>query len=142
MKAERLILSIVFIALGLLVAGGVFYLFQMTKVIPDSQLKTPSAIIPTPTPDESGNLLILENPADESVTDKKLITISGRTTPDALLIVTTAGNDQVIKPTTTGTFTLTQTIDTGSNLIEVRAIYPDGTEKRITRTITFSTESF
>lgn len=142
MKAERIVLSFIFILLGLLVAGGGFYLYQLTKTIPDSKLNTVTVKSPTPTPDLSGDLLTLDSPSDESVVDNRIITISGKTTPDATIIISTDTADQVVKPTTTGTFSLTQTVGTGTNLIEVRAIFADGLEKKINRTVTFSTESF
>lgn len=142
MKAERIVLSFIFILLGLLVAGGGFYLYQLTKTIPDSKLQTVKVNTPSPTPDTSGDILILDSPNDESVVDNRVVTISGKTTPDATIIVSTDTTDQVVKPTTTGTFSLTQTIGTGTNLIEIRAIFSDGLEKKITRTVTYSTESF
>jgi hypothetical protein len=142
MKAERIVLSFIFILLGLLVAGGGFYLYQLTKTIPDSKLNAITVKSPTPTPDLSGDLLILDSPTDESVVDNRIITISGKTTPDATIIISTDTADQVVKPTTTGTFSLTQTIGTGTNFIEVRAIFADGLEKKMNRTVTYSTESF
>jgi hypothetical protein len=142
MKAERIVLSFIFILLGLLVAGGGFYLYQLTKTIPDSKLNTVTVKSPTPTPDTSGDLLTVDSPNDESVVDNRIVTISGKTTPDATLIISTDTTDQVVKPTTTGTYTLTQTIETGTNLITIRAVFSDGLEKRVDRTVTYSTESF
>ena len=142
MKAERIVLSFIFILLGLLVAGGGFYLYQLTKTIPDSKLSTVRVNSPSPTPDTSGDLFVVDSPADESVVDNRIVTISGKTTPDATIIVSSGTADQVVKPTTTGTFSLTQTIETGTNLLTIRAIFTDGIEKKITRTVTYSTESF
>lgn len=144
MKAEKLILSIVAVLVGLLAAGGAFYLYQMTKQVPPPKaqpvtIKTTPTAKPTP-PDT--NLLTVDSPKDEEVFDKKIITVSGKTTSDATIIVTTEDGDQVVKPTSTGDFTLTQTIGDGTNMIQVTAVYQNGEEKRVTRTVTYSQEKF
>src|SRR4051812_8102399 len=40
MKAERIILSLIALFVGLLVAGGAFYIYQMTKQIPADKTDT------------------------------------------------------------------------------------------------------
>lgn len=142
MKTERIILSLIAIFVGLLVAGGAFYIYQMTKQIP--QDKSDSITIKshaTPTPASSG-YLVIDTPKDESLTDRKTITISGKTIIGSTIIVSTEAGDQVVKPTSTGTFSVTQTIDTGTNIIGVKAIFPDGNEKTVQRTISYITEDF
>lgn len=142
MKAERIILSLIALFVGLLVAGGAFYIYQMTQQI--SQDKSDTITIkshPTPTPN-SNNYLVIDSPKEEDLTDRKTITVSGKTIPESTIIISTESDDQVVKPTSTGTFNATQTIDDGVNIISITSIFPDGTEKTIKRSITYTTEDF
>lgn len=144
MKAEKIILSFVAVVVGLIAAGVAFYLYQMTKTVPPSKNQTISVqnqITPSPTPNAQ-NLLTVENPKDESVSTTKTITISGKTEPGATIIVNTETNDQVVNPAANGNFTLTIPISSGTNVIQVTAIFTNGEEKKITRSVTYSTESF
>ena len=144
MKAEKLILSLVAIMVGLIAAGIAFYLYQMTKTLPPSKNQTLSVkpqITRTPSPNNE-NFLTVENPKDEEVFDKKTITISGKTTPKSNIIVSSENNDQVVTTSKTGEFTLTESIENGTNIIQITAIFPNGEEKKVTRMVTYSTENF
>lgn len=139
---EKIVLSIIAVFLGLIVTGGAFYIYQMTKTIAEPTTDTPVVTkAPTPTP-QNATYLIIENPADEAVSDKKIITISGKVSPGATVIVSSENADQVVTPTEKGTFTLSHTIADGVNLLHITAIFKDGSEQTVTRTITFSTEEF
>lgn len=140
MKFEKLILSFFAILGGLIVAGVGFFIYQSTKTIPPSQVKTISITQPTPT--STPVLLALESPADESVTDNKIVTVSGKTDPNATIIISTDSNDQVITPASTGDFTTTITIDSDENVIHVLAINKDGEETEKVITVTYSTQDF
>jgi len=144
MKAEKVIVSFVAVLIGLIAAGGAFYLYQATKALPASQTKPLTAIQnpTTKTSDDKTHLFKIENPKDEAVFNKKLITISGKTIKDTTIIVSTETNDQAIKPSSNGDFSLTQTIPDGTSFIYFTAIFPDGTEKSIKQSVTFSTENF
>lgn len=141
MKAERIILSFIAVLVGLGVAGIAFYLYQMTKTVPPPKPKSVALNVPSPTPD-SEHYLAIQEPKDEDVVDKKTITVSGQTTPDATVVVTTESDEQIVKPATNGSFSAQQSIDDGVNIIQITAIFPTGEERRITKTITYSSESF
>jgi hypothetical protein len=144
MKAEKVILSFVAVFVGLIAAGVAFYLYQSTKVIPDQSKPSATNVAmqpATPTPSGSDTLTI-DTPQDEQVSDKKLITIKGTATKGAIVTVSTDDNDQVVQPADNGNFTLTQTIPDGTSIIEISVIFPDGTQKKIDRTVTFSTQNF
>ena len=144
MKAERVFLSFIAVLVGLVAAGAAFYLYQMTKTIPPKNaepLGVKTKITPTPTPDKS-NFLSIDSPKDEEVVAKKTITIAGKTAPDATLVISSEDSDQVVKPATNGDFTLSQTILDGTNVLKVTAIFSSGEEKSVTKTVTYSTESF
>jgi hypothetical protein len=146
MKAEKVILSFVAVFVGLIAAGIAFYLYQSTKVVPADQTQ-PAATQITKAPAALGtttnaDTFTIDEPSDQQVFDKKLITIKGTAVKGATITVSTDDNDQVVQPADNGDFTLTQTIPDGTSLIEFTAIFPDGTEKKIDRTVTFSTKNF
>jgi hypothetical protein len=144
MKAEKVVLSFVAVLIGLIAAGVAFYLYQATKTLPNQQPKKIAiAESPTPAPlDNKAHLLQVDSPKDDAVFDKKLITVSGKTVNNASLVVSTEDADQIAKPASNGNFTLTMTIPDGTTILYVTAVFPDGTEKKVTKNVTFSTESF
>ena len=141
MKQERVILSFIMVLIGLLVAGGLFYFYQSTKTVSPSTTGIITRVTPIPTP-KPKIYLSLNQPSDEEVVSNKTLTISGKTNPDATLIIVTASNQQVIQPTTQGDFSTTLTLDDGQNLIEIHLILPSGETTMIRRTVTYSTEAF
>jgi hypothetical protein len=58
------------------------------------------------------------------------------------VIVTSENDEQVVTPAANGNFSLTTTISNGVNMIEIIAILPDGRERKVIRTVTYTTESF
>lgn len=140
MKTEKIILSLVAVLAGLLVAGVGFYFYQSTKTISNSNNKSISITPPSPTPMSS--FLSITSPADEEVVDKKSITVSGHTEPNATIIIVTPLGDQVVTPAKNGDFTTTAVIDDDENFIEITAVLPNGVEQKEVRSVTYSTENF
>ncbi len=144
MKTEKIILSFVAVLVGLLAAGVAFYFYQNSKTSSNTQIQptaVPVRATPTAIPADN-NLMIIDIPKDESVVDKKLVTIVGHTQKDAIVTISTEEDDQVIKPAENGSFTITVTVPTGTSSIRMTALLPNGQEKTVTRTVTYSTESF
>ncbi len=143
MKIEKIILSFFAVLVGLIAAGVAFYFYQMTKVLPPD--KTQTSLTPTnhpsPTPN-NGNLLIIDSPKNEAVSDKKTLSIAGKTAPNATIIVSSEDDDQVVKPAGNGNFSVTETLPDGTTFLQIKAIFADGTEKTMMQTITYSTASF
>lgn len=140
---EKILLSVIAAFLGLLVAGGAFYIYQMTRTVEEPQQQTvlDAKRIPSPTP-AGTNYLTIDKPGEESVDDKRTVTIAGKVTPNSTIIVSSETADQVIKPATNGSFSLTQNIEDGVNLVQITAVFPDGQEQTITKTVTATTEDF
>lgn len=141
MKQERVILSFIAVLIGLLVAGALFYFYQSTKVIPNSNTDTTNLTSPTPT-EKPTVFLSLSKPENESVVTSKTLSIQGKVNPDATVIIITDSGQEVISPSAQGDFSTTVTIEEGQNLIEVRAILPNGETTKVERTVTYSTEEF
>lgn len=116
----------------------------MTKALPKqqtNQVALAPAQAATPTPSD-GQLFTVDSPKEEQVFSKKLITVNGKTDPQATIIVSSEEVDQVIKPAANGDYTVSQTIPDGTTLLHITAIFPNGEEKTITRTVTYSSENF
>lgn len=141
MKQERVILSFIMVIIGLLVAGVAFYIYQGTKTI-----KAPGTTVltatPTPTPVTNSTYLNITSPTDESLTDKKTITVSGKTTPNATIVITTNSDQEIVEPSGQGDFSTTMTLASGANLIRITVFGSDGQTTFAQRTVTYSTEDF
>lgn len=140
MRIEKIILAIAGVFAGLFVAGIAFYIYQTTKTISPSSIKT--ITLQKPTPDQSAVALAIDKPADESVLSSRIIQISGKTNPQATIIVTTDTGDMIVAPSSAGAFSLTVTGTTGENRIIITAILPDGSETQKQMTVNVTTEDF
>ena len=97
MNKEKVVLSFIAVVLGILVTGIAFYLYQTTRTIPSSKIKTIKIPSQTPTSKPSVFLTIRE-PSDETVVNKKVVAVSGTTTKDATVVVLSPIDEEVIKP--------------------------------------------
>jgi hypothetical protein len=141
MKTERVLLAVLAVVIGLLVAGVVFFLYENSRKTPKPEIKTVASPNPSPTPKPSV-FLTVEEPTDEEVISKKIISISGKTSKDAIVTVLTNNDEQVLTPTKNGDFSTTTTIEDGHNLIEITAIAQNGESTSILRVVTYTTEEF
>lgn len=140
MTKEKIILSVMAIFIGLLVASGAFYFYQKTKVLPPEEEKTVS-VKPSPTPKPSV-LLTVDEPKDESIYDNKIVKVSGKTDVDAMIVVLTDTDEDVLKPSQTGDFSTTVTIGNGANFVQITAVGKNGDTNTIERTVSYTSESF
>jgi hypothetical protein len=141
MKQERVILSFIFVLIGLLAAGILFYFYQSTKVVNNAPSNVVSS--PTPTVSEKSNIFIsIDQPADEAVVSSKTLQISGKTIANATIVIITDSDQFVLQPTAVGNFSTTVTLNNGQNLITIQAIAQNGETVSLKRTVTYSTENF
>ncbi|MCL5438731.1 MAG: hypothetical protein M1268_01940 [Patescibacteria group bacterium] len=141
MKTEKIVLSFIAVAVGIIAAGIAFYLYQSTKTVKVTKMVsiTPPQSAPT---QKLTNYLTVDSPKDEEVVDKRTITVSGKTMPDDVIVISAPGNDLVIRPAQNGNFTTTLTIQEDENSIEITSIAPNGEQVTVTKTVTYSTENF
>lgn len=145
MKAERVILSFIAVLVGLMVAGGSYYLYQhyfRTQTQNTQTITIKPTIVPSPTINNSGDYITVDQPADESVLTKRAVTVTGKATKDSTVILSTPSTDEVGIASADGTYSLSITLDDDTNPLYVTAIFPDGTEQRVIKTLTYSTASF
>ena len=141
MKQERVILSFVMVLIGLLVAGGAFFFYQSTKTVTTNKEIAKTELTPTPTPNSSFFLLV-NDPKDESIVNKKTITITGKTDPKATVVILTSSDQEIIQPSKQGDFNTTIAIGNGVNYIKIQAISPTGEVATVQRVIAYTTEDF
>ncbi len=142
MKKETIILSLIALVIGLLVAGGFFFAYQAITSPPERN-GTEITLNATPTPVSSNSdELMVNEPEDESVVENKSVTISGKTIPGSVVVIASENGENVAEPAENGDFSVNMTISEGVNIIEVVSILPTGEERRVVRTVTYSTETF
>lgn len=142
MKTEKIVISFIASLIGILAAAAAFYFYQTTKVVPASDVRT-ITLSPKPEPTNRPSIfLTVDSPIHEDVTDKKTIIVNGTTSPDAVIIVTSSINDQVVTPSANGSFSTTIVVENDENEISITAVSPTGEEVTVIKTITVSTETF
>lgn len=141
MRKEKIILLFIAILIGLLVALGAFFLYQYTKQVKPTEIKKITIQNPSPAP-QSSVFLSIDQPLDEAVVDNRKIRISGKTVPNAKIVIVTQSSEEAAVPTADGSFSTDITIDSGENIIQIIAIAPDGEIVSAKRVITHSIESF
>lgn len=141
MSKEKVILSFVAIMIGLTVAGVGFYLYQTTKALPQDKQESSIKIKPSSTPLPTV-LLVIDEPKDEKVVDNPVVKIVGKTDPEAMIVILTDSDEQVLNPTASGDFSTTVTLEKGANIIEITAVGQDGNTNSIERTVTYTTDAF
>ena len=138
---ERIIIVFIAVAIGLVVTTLLFFLYQQTKVTPPRLQNIVQDIEPTSSAQNGINLTI-DSPQNNSLSEKRSVQIKGKTDAENTVIVSSNQEDIVSKPASDGKFSVTITIDAGSNKIITRSIAPSGEETTDTRVVTFSTEDF
>src|SRR5690349_2005322 len=123
MRIEKIILAIAGVVAGLFVAGIAFYIYQTTKTISPSSIKT--ITLQKPTPSAGSVPLAIDSPVDEAVLSSRVVQISGKTDPKATIVVTTDSADTVVSPSADGAFSLNITLPSGENRVILSAIMPD-----------------
>lgn len=139
MSKEKVILSSLAVMVGLSFAALGFYFYQGARFEEQSNGIIVNAPSPTPKPNI---YLEISEPQDESVSDTKLITVSGKTKAGSIVVILTEDEEQVVNPTELGDFTASITLADGENLIQITAIAENGESVSIDRIVTYSTESF
>lgn len=141
MRIEKIILAIFGVVAGLFVAGIAFYIYQTTKTISPTTIKTITLQKPTPA-EASPVALAITSPQDESVSLSRTIMINGKTDPTATIIITTDATDTIINPSADGSFSTTITVDSGENRITIQSVTPDGQETQKQLTVSVATDNF
>jgi hypothetical protein len=141
MSKEKIIISISAIFVGALLAIIALYFYQSTKKIEPSDVKSIIIEDPSPSP-TSGLFLTISSPTDEIITDEILLKISGKTIPNAKILVITPTDEQAAVPANDGSFSTDITLGPDTNIIEIIAVSANGEVVKVRRIVSYTTETF
>lgn len=141
MKKEKIILTFSILTVIIIVVVIGFFIYQSTVKIKPTELKTITVNDPSPSP-SSSIFLTVDSPKDEEVVDERSIKISGKTIPDAKIVILTPDSEEAAVPAKDGTFSTDISLSADENIIEISAIAPNGEIVKVKRVVSYSTESF
>lgn len=143
---ERLIIVFVTVIIGLVLTTVGYLVYQSFQTPPQSEeeFEITQESLPTTTPENDPNAfhVIITEPAPESITDKRTITVTGTTNPGNTVVISTNQDDVVAVPKDDGSFSTSVTINAGTNIIIARAMNDEGETTEDTRVVTFVAEDF
>jgi hypothetical protein len=135
--------TILAIIIGLIVgATAAWGVWKIPKLSFGPQTQTIEEETPPPEITETF-LLNITQPENEAIVTEKKITIEGKTTKGAIVIISSPVEDQVFEASGEGKFALPITLEEGLNNIAISAYYTSGTEineKLETRAVTYTQE--
>lgn len=129
-----LIAFILVLMMGLGYLGFIYYL---------AHYKAENKIVVNPLPQTKNPVsltLILSNPDDNSLTFTPDLLLSGKTSPQAVIILSSNDEDQVLEPSQGGDFSATLKLESGINQVLVKVFDSQGNSKTEERTVYYSTE--
>lgn len=136
---QAFILShLLILAFGLGVLGWLYYMLYDIKLpfAPKSAFESYQPVTTTPI---SFNL-DLNNPDEDSLVFDKSIVISGKTSPQASVIVSVDDKDTALQSNSNGDFSKVVVLSSGLNRVRVDAFDSQGNTKEVTRLVYFSEE--
>lgn len=84
--------------------------------------------------------LELTSPEDDILSNDASVVISGRTSPNATVIISSNDNDSGLESGNDGQFSKVFPLSDGPNIIEITAIDSEGNSKSVTKSIFFTEE--
>lgn len=141
MKKKRIFTTFLILIIGSLFALGGFYLYQQSKVIKPSKIK--KIVLEEPSPEPKSSIFIsISKPEDEEISSNKSVTVSGKTIPNAKIVVLTPTAQEAGVAAKDGSFSTDINLDEGENIIEISAIADNGEIAKTKRTVIYTTEDF
>lgn len=141
MKKKKFFILLALLIIGIIITLVVFFLYQQTKSISPREIKDVSIDKPTPTP-TPGIFIAVEKPEDEEVVSTRTIAVTGKTSPNARIVILTPTSEEAGIASSNGNFSTDIILDEGENVIEISAIDSTGEIAKVTRTVIYSTEDF
>lgn len=134
MQKRLSLLAVILIVLGIL--GFLSYQMVFSQKSQPLALTNSGPITQAPVSFD----LEVQNPDNELLTYDKSILVSGKTSPNATVIISNADNDLALSANQSGDFSQVVTLSAGLNRISVNAFDEIGNTKQVTRTIFYSEE--
>lgn len=141
MRKEVLIAIIIGFALGLVITFGVWTANRAIKeTAPQKEGSTEEVEIEEPTPTPVSQLpLIVTTPKDNSIIDKEKIEVTGKTAPQAIVVILYQEGEKILEADEKGNFNTEITLTGGANKIEISAHDQEGNEIIQILTVVYST---
>lgn len=131
-KKELLIAIVVGFGLGLVIIFGIRTANQAVNKAAPSGTQTEATPSITPVPSQDF-LLTINNPEDNSISDKEKVEVSGQTNAGATVAIVFPDGEKIIQADDNGRFTGEITLIGGINPIEITAY--DKNDNEVTKTI-------
>lgn len=141
---EKIVIIFIALIVGLLITTVGFFFYQSTSAKPDPEedIKPQESITPVFTEENSKLFVTVDEPKNESVTNRRTIQVRGKSNPENTIVVSSNSEDKAGSPSNDGSFSFTIDIEASINTLTVRAIAPNGDWVQDKRIITFSSEEF
>jgi hypothetical protein len=139
-KKEVLIAIIIGFGLGLVLTFGIWSANKTMKE-PTETAPSPTPAketTPTPTP-QLGFSLTITSPEDGSISAEDEVTVSGQTTPRAIVVMIYQEGEKILEADEEGLFSTKVSLAGGVNEIQISAHDREGNEAEETITVVYST---
>lgn len=128
--------QILLLIVGLIFIGSLYYLLNLQYPIHNESYAKGGPVTSAPV---SLNLEVSE-PDDNVLSFLSSIIISGKTAPDATVLISTGDSDKVIVPKKDGSFSTVLNLNEGVNSITIVTFDKTGDQRSITKTVYYSKE--
>jgi len=146
MKKEVFLAISIGFALGLVITFGIWTANKSLASIKNAPTPTPttgSATAPTPesqtTPAQNAATLNITSPADEAFVAKSTLTVTGKATPGATIVLLFENDDDIVLADAQGNFSSDITLIPGYNNISVSSFDAQGAKLTQAFVVTYST---
>lgn len=130
MNKDTVVASIIGFGLGLVAAIALWVVPRvLPKAIPKIQEKE-TAVEEQQKPEEKTSGFTVSVPSDGEITNEKTVKITGISSSNSLVVVSTFSDNETINPETNGSFSTNIDLTEGSNEIVVTNYTPDKTETK------------
>lgn len=141
MRKEVLIAIIIGFGLGLVITFGIWRANKSLKETVTSKQeiseeKAEEIITPTPVKETTG--FSLTSPENNSISNKDKIAVTGKSTPEAVIVVLYQEGEKILETDKEGNFSTEITLVAGSNEIKVSSFGKDGSESTQTLYVVYS----
>ena len=132
-----IISQVLILIVGLLFLGGLYYILTIQNQKP-TDIYSPTGRPITTAP--SSLSLNLTSPSDDMLIFQPVVLISGETSPNLNLLITTDSQDLILKSDFDGSFSTTLDLDEGVNNIRVIVFDDQGEKRQEKKTVYYSKE--
>lgn len=126
---------------GIIGATVAFGLWRANKAL--SSKNKPAEFIQTEAPkteEKSSGVLEVTHPENNSVVSEANLKVSGKTTPESTVVISTGSKEVLLESDKKGEFSGTIELSGGANLLKVVSIDKDGNKEEVELAVVYSTE--